>query len=98
MIKNSEAVVTDSFHGTVFSLVFHKPMYVIPNKTKGSRMVELLKCVNLESRIVKSEKHKLDFHKIDFEEVDKRLRVQKDKSLTHLINSINGLKGEGANV
>lgn len=98
MIKNSEAVVTDSFHGTVFSLIFHKPMYVIPNKTKGSRMVELLKSVNLESRIVKSENNKLDFHKIDFEEVDKRLRTQKDNSLAHLINSINGLKGEGANV
>lgn len=35
MFRDSRAVITDSFHGTVFSAIFKKQAYIIPNLTRG---------------------------------------------------------------
>ena len=48
----ADFVVTDSFHGTVFSIIFNKPFVVLPNKGRGvARFESLLKVVGLENRI-----------------------------------------------
>lgn len=48
----ADFVVTDSFHGTVFSIIFNKPFVVLPNKGRGvSRFESLLKDISLENRI-----------------------------------------------
>lgn len=44
----ADFVVTDSFHGTAFSIIFNKPFVVLPNKGRGvSRFESLLKTVGL---------------------------------------------------
>jgi len=49
----SNFVITDSFHGTVFSIIFNKPFIVIGNEYRGlSRIHSLLKLFNLENRLV----------------------------------------------
>lgn len=48
---DAEMVFTDSFHGTVFSIIFNKPFWVIGNKERGNaRFDSLLKQFDLESR------------------------------------------------
>ena len=49
-IKNAEYVVTDSFHGTSFSVLFEKEFYIFTGGAKG-RICDLLNCLELESRI-----------------------------------------------
>lgn len=50
---DADYVVTDSFHGTVFSIIFNKPFIVVGNEKRGmSRFLSLLKKYDLESRIV----------------------------------------------
>ena len=52
----AEYVVTDSFHGTVFSIIFHKSFTVIDNPSRGSaRMLSLLKLLGTENRLLKEE-------------------------------------------
>ena len=41
-IYNSDFVITDSFHGTVFSVIFNKPFYSIDNVQRGSTRFESL--------------------------------------------------------
>lgn len=98
MIKNAEAVVTDSFHGTVFSLIFHKSMYVIPNKTKGSRMIELLKNVNLENRIMSNIDNEIEYQSIDFNHVDKVLKKKVNESKRHLSEALIGSSTGGEDI
>lgn len=51
----AETVVTDSFHGTAFSINFNKPFVVLSNSERGqSRLLSILKMFNLESRLVHS--------------------------------------------
>lgn len=55
-IANADFIVTNSFHGTVFSLLFHKPFLaiVVSGSMAGmnERIMSLLTMVGLESRIV----------------------------------------------
>lgn len=54
LIKNASCVVTNSFHGTAFSVNFNVPFYsVLDSKRKGNaRIVSLLESVDLMNRIV----------------------------------------------
>ncbi len=50
---DAKMVITDSFHGVVFSIIFNKPFWVVSNVGRGSaRFTSLLKQFNLENRIV----------------------------------------------
>jgi len=50
-IKNAAYVVTSSFHGTAFSLIYEKQFSVIAHSTRGKRMTELLQKLDLLDRI-----------------------------------------------
>ncbi len=52
LIKNAACVVSNSYHGCAFSIVFHKDFYCIPHSTRGIRMIDLLNSLGLEDRIV----------------------------------------------
>ena len=41
-IRESDVVLTDSFHGTVFSIIFKRPFLNIGNKNRGQRRIESL--------------------------------------------------------
>ena len=50
---DAEFVITDSFHGCVFSILFNKPFIAIGNPKRGmSRFNSLLKLFELEDRLV----------------------------------------------
>ena len=53
--QDAKFVITDSFHATVFSILFEKPFIVIGNKERGlSRIYSLLKMLGLEGHMVHS--------------------------------------------
>lgn len=53
--KDAKLVITDSFHGTVFSILFHKPFIVLGNKARGnSRIESLLKTFDLQGHLYNS--------------------------------------------
>lgn len=88
-LKDSELVITDSFHCTVFSLIFHKKFIVIANKGRGmARLESLLLMVNLEERFIKDiDSRNMDEiikKEIDYEEVDKRIEKERKKSFDFL--------------
>lgn len=78
-------VVTDSFHGTVFSIIFNKPFVVLVNPRRGvARLNSLLKMFNLETRLqtsVTDITQKLLNEVIDWPEVNSRLSIIRQDSL-----------------
>ncbi|MEG1313362.1 MAG: polysaccharide pyruvyl transferase family protein, partial [Bacilli bacterium] len=51
--KDAKYVITDSFHGCVFSIIFNKPFIAIGNKERGmTRFISLLKIFGLENRLI----------------------------------------------
>lgn len=51
LIANAEFVITDSFHGTAFSINLNKPFILLPVKGNNDRMSELLEKCQLSSRM-----------------------------------------------
>lgn len=51
-VAEAEYVVTNSFHGMIFSVIFNKQFYTVPHETRGSRMINFAKKVGLEDRII----------------------------------------------
>lgn len=88
---DSKFVVTDSFHGTVFSIIFNKPFLVVGNQERGmSRFDSLLETFSLESRLVGSKDgNSLDLSEIDWSSINERIEVERARSLnflqTHLL-------------
>lgn len=89
LIKNSEYVITNSFHGMVFSIIYKKNFWVFKRGNMNSRIFDLLKILNLTDRIIDIEKmqniEKFNFKKvIKYEEVDRILEIEREKSLNFL--------------
>lgn len=85
---DAEFVVTDSFHGTVFSILFNKPFITIGNQDRGlARFTSLLKLFNLENRLIQTSadiNDKLLHEKINWEKVNLILREKKEQSFRFL--------------
>ncbi|MGO4940653.1 polysaccharide pyruvyl transferase family protein [Fundicoccus sp. Sow4_D5] len=52
LVNDAEFVITSSFHGTAFSLLFEKQFLTVPHPTRGSRMIDLLETIELSERLV----------------------------------------------
>ncbi len=80
----AEYVITDSFHGTVFALIFNKPFLAIANKHRGlTRFTSLLKLFGLEERLINNLSditEDLMDRKIDFEKINKIILKQRKRT------------------
>lgn len=97
LIKNAEYVVTTSFHATVFSILFHKKFFVIPHKSTGSRVTDLLDKLEINDRIFYSldEFKKVDYEKnVNYESVEKRLEIEREKSIEFIMKATIEDRGE----
>lgn len=86
-IKNSEMVVTETFHGTIFSILYNKNFVSFANNK--SKLCDLLERFNLESRDA-SKKNLISIleEKIDYAKVNKLIEKERKKSIDWLINAI----------
>lgn len=92
-LQRAEFVVTDSFHGTVFAILFNKQFVTIGNEKRGiGRFKSLLRQFDLEDRMVVN----ISFpeimdtlqKKIDYVVVNCKIQELKLKSFTFLQNSM----------
>lgn len=100
LIKNAEYVLTDSFHATVFSLLFERPFYTLlrdndnEEKSMNSRIYSLLSMVDKQERCV-LKNNVLDFKIepiLDYGCVRSRLKQLRDDSINFLQNALEAEK------
>ena len=86
MISNATMMVTDSFHGTVFSILFHRPFVSIVNEKRGaSRFNALLSSLGLQDRISQSCVNS----DIDWTSVEQKLSKLRQESIDFLKTNLN---------
>lgn len=85
LIKNAQYVVTDSFHATVFSIIFHTKFFSIYPKEASSRIRSILALTGLSERaadyvpevgIVAAD--------VDFEEADRILKQERRRAAAYI--------------
>lgn len=91
LIENAEYVITNSFHGTVFSIIYETPFVSMLHSNTGSRTVDLLKSLNLESHLLYKPGDFDDFSKFEIaqpEKLRKRILELRQTSLLFLLDAL----------
>ena len=88
-IANAEMVITNSFHCTVFSIIFEKKFVSVEIESTSSSVKNLLSMLSLQNRLIKSIKS-LDviYQEYDTEYVNEILEKERKKSLDYLYKII----------
>ena len=87
LIKNADYVVADSFHATVFSIIFERPFVTITPEVASSRISSVLKLLGIpEHNLQEFSDTKIIETPIDYMHVKRLLDVEKQKSMNFLKN------------
>lgn len=97
LIQNASLVITDSFHGAVFSSIFHTP-YVTMNRFKNSdknsmnsRIDTLMATLNINRKIESlNATHDYSLSDEETRNIDTALRMQRKKGIDFLNRAITG--------
>ena len=91
LVFNAKYVVTDSFHCTVFSILFHKQFCTyLPNDT-NTRIINLLEFTGLKEQILNdSFDDKWMGQKINWKNVDEVIKTEQLKNINMLNDAIKG--------
>ena len=84
-INNADYVISNSFHATVFSILFHKQFVTYPKIGTSSRMDSLLTQLNLSERIYNEHFREKD---IDYTGIDQRISSVREEGVRFLIESV----------
>ncbi len=98
LYKNADYVLTDSFHGTCFSIIFRRQFIVLKNKNRGGgRFPHLLSIFALNSRMIETPN---EFYskfveltgkqEINYDTAFEKSQKEKDMSFKWLENALNG--------
>lgn len=90
--KYASYIVTESFHGTAFSLIFEKPFVCVSNRTNDERLNNILTLVGLKDRYMKlGELQTYDLkQEIDYEIVTEKKEKRAGECIELLYKAIGG--------
>lgn len=93
LVIESDFIITDSFHGMCFAIIFEKQFFVIDNKKRGTtRFTSLLRQLGLMDRMYFSpEELKAEYrcdNRIDYQRVNEILRTEKKYGFEWLKNAL----------
>lgn len=93
--NNATFILTDSFHGCVFSIIFKKQFIAIANEERGvNRFNSLFKSLFIDDRLIFSvadyEMKKVQLSKdIDYDKVSKVLECERERSCSFIMSLLN---------
>ena len=91
LVKHAEFVVTNSFHGAIFSVQFQKQFYVFSREQCDNKIEELLEIMNLSNRMRITGLEK-ETEPINYEKVESLIGQARKKSLDFLLSELEGLE------
>ncbi|NCD41061.1 MAG: polysaccharide pyruvyl transferase family protein [Bacteroidia bacterium] len=89
LINNAETIITDSFHGTIFSINFQKDFYSFTKRLStstindNSRISDFLQLINLQDRL-KDDNDRTENTDIDYSKIEKIIQVKRKESIKYL--------------
>ncbi|MBA7532200.1 hypothetical protein ES705_24426 [subsurface metagenome] len=94
-IKNASLVLTNSYHGMIFSIIFHIPFIVIPAKKVSSGMNDrfntILSYLNMEHRIFNNNIENLRIlveEQTNWDIIDEKLKIQRNESNKFFVQNL----------
>ncbi|MCR5147039.1 MAG: polysaccharide pyruvyl transferase family protein [Clostridia bacterium] len=83
LVKNAEFIVTNSFHGMIFSVQFNKQFVIFSREQCNTKIEELLNLFGLQDRMLINGNEEYDMN-IDYAQVFERIISEREESLKYL--------------
>lgn len=93
LIANAGAVVTDSFHAAVFSIIFNKPLFTVKRGGMYSRLQGLAELAGLGSTELEHTQFGARSGEVDWDAVNRRIGTLREDSLGFLREAIASASG-----
>lgn len=90
LVKNAEVVVTNSFHGAIFSVQYKRPFYVFSREQCDSKIDEVLQLFGLRDRLMINGEEDIESN-INWDDVHKRIDEARNQAFNFLINELTGI-------
>lgn len=92
-IKNAKYVITDSYHGTCFSIIFEKQFISLTNTHGNSRFYSLLSIIGLQNRLIETKNNynkilEIVSEPVDYTKVHNILNKEAINSKEWLLNAL----------
>lgn len=87
LVKNAAFVITNSYHGMIFSVQHRRPFYLFSREQCDNKIEELLSLMGLSNRLLVTGSE-ADFAPIDYDTVHAAIRKAREGSLRFLESSI----------
>ena len=88
LINHADVMITDSFHGAVFSILMETPFVIFERQDShipmNSRIDTLVSTFKMESRLSSNIQSIEDVYSIDFTHIDEILEVERKKAIVYL--------------
>ena len=91
LVKNAEYVVTNSFHGMIFSVQFRRPFVIFSREQCDNKIAELLQLFGLSDRMLITGEE--TFSNINYDNVHDRISSARNTSIDFLRMELDLLKG-----
>lgn len=88
LLKDAEYVVSNSFHGVAFSIIYEKEFYAVGMGAKANRVVSLLCSLSINERYIASAKDIIAVNRIDYKHVKQHLTSIVDISKNYLSEAL----------
>lgn len=83
LVKNADYVVTNSYHGMIFCLLFEKDFVIFSREQCDTKIVEVLEMIDLKDRMLITGEEEFN-KKIDFKKIKDILKKEREKSIEFL--------------
>lgn len=83
LVKYAEYIVTNSFHGMIFSVQYRRPFVVFSREQCDTKIEELLSLFGLSDRMLVAGLEEFR-NEIDYDAVHARIKAEREKSLRFL--------------
>ncbi len=102
-VKHASCVVTDSYHGTTFSIVYERPFFTMmrdaesQDRSMNSRITTLFASLGLQSRLFDPRSESLITMKaleIDYDAVNRALQERRENSIRYLQTALSATTGD----
>ena len=92
LVKYAKFVLSGSFHGTAFSIIFNKPFYRVQRRNKEDLVIDdrvhtLFSKLQIDEREINIETYRHlgeDIYNIDYTNINKMIEIERNKSMEYL--------------
>lgn len=87
-VNHADFVVSTSFHGMAFSIIFEKQFYALGMNEKSDRALTALRFLDVSDRYINNYQQLDLSKKINYKNVNEKLKVYKEESLSFIENNL----------